>query len=52
MNPFDSKKLTDLAILDFNKAFDTVPHRKFLYNLNLYGIDGKINSWIASFEVK
>ena len=30
---FDSKQQTDLIILDFSKAFDTVPHRKRLFKL-------------------
>ena len=49
MKQFDSKKQTDLAILDFSKAFDTVPHKKLLHKLKHYGIDGKINKWIRSF---
>ena len=44
MKSFDAKKYTDLIILDFSKAFDTVPHK-----LNNYGIDGKINKWIENF---
>ena len=49
MKSFDSKKQTDLVILDFSKAFDTVPHKKLLRKLNNYGIDGKINKWIEHF---
>ena len=40
---------TDLLILDFCKAFDTVPHRRLLSKLNHYGIGGKINKWIESW---
>jgi len=43
MKSFDAKKKTDLVILDFSEAFDTVPHTKLLHKLNNYGIDGKIN---------
>ena len=43
------KKQTGLAILDFSKAFDTVPHQKILQKLKHYGIDGKINKWVGSF---
>lgn len=49
MKSFDAKKQTDLVILDFSKAFDTVPHTKLLHKLNNYGIDGKINKWIENF---
>jgi hypothetical protein len=49
MKSFDAKKQTDLVILDFSKAFDTVPHKKLLHKLNNYGIDGKINKWIEKF---
>merc|ERR1712115_104779 len=42
-------KQTDVAILDFSKAFDTVPHRKLLHKLSCYGIKGSLHSWIKSF---
>ena len=47
MQNFDSKQQTDFIILDFSKAFDTVPHKK----LSKYGITGNINKWIQSFLV-
>jgi hypothetical protein len=28
----------DVAVLDFSKAFDVVPHKRLLYNLGFYGI--------------
>ena len=31
MKTFDKKEQTDLAILDFSKAFDTVTNRKLLH---------------------
>ena len=46
---FDIKKQVDLEILDFSKAFDTVPHHNLLHKLTLYGIYGKINQWIKTF---
>ena len=49
MKTFDSKKQTDLVMLDFSKAFDTVPHKKLLHKIKYYGIDGKINNWIKMF---
>ena len=47
----DSKQQTDLLILDFSKAFETVPHKKLLFKLSKYGITGNINKWIQSFLV-
>jgi hypothetical protein len=46
---FDTKKQIDIAILDFSKAFDTVPHNGLLSKLQHYGIDGKITIWISNF---
>ena len=39
----------DMAILDFSKAFDVVPHRRLLGKLSLYGINGPILRWIEVF---
>ena len=39
----------DIAILDFSKAFDMVPHNGLLSKLKLYGIDEKIWQWIYNF---
>ena len=49
MQNFDSKQQTSLIILDFSKAFDTIPHKKLLFKLSKYGINGNINKWIQSF---
>ena len=46
---FDNKIQTDIAILDFSKAFDTVPHKRLLTKLSHYGVNGNINKWIESF---
>ena len=35
--------------MDFQKAFDTVPHRRLLGKLESYGIRSKTKRWIASF---
>ena len=48
---FDSKQQTDLVILGFCKAFDTVPHKKLLFKRSKCGITGNINKWIQSFLV-
>ena len=36
----------DIAVLDFLKAFDTVPYDGLLSKLKHYGIDDKILLWI------
>jgi hypothetical protein len=43
---------TDVIILDFSKAFDTVPHAKLLQKLQHYGIRGPVLSWIQTFLTK
>ena len=46
---FENNKQVDVAILDFSKAFDTVPHKKLLHKLRQYGITGPIHSWLQNF---
>ena len=35
--------------LDFQKAFDKVPHRRLLMKLQAHGIDGEILRWIKEW---
>ncbi len=39
----------DVAILDFSKAFDMVPHKRLLHKLGSYGIDGPTHTWLMNF---
>ena len=49
LSSFNSKSQIDVAILDFSKAFDTVPYAGLLGKLEHYGIDSKILLWITNF---
>ena len=39
----------DLLLLDFSKAFDTVPHKRLLSKLMYYGINGPLCEWINAW---
>ena len=45
----DKRKQLDLAVLDFSKAFDSVPHERLLKKLDHYGIRGSTHTCIRSF---
>ena len=45
----DSNLQTDVIVLDFSKAFDTVPHNRLLHKINHYGVRGHLLTWISSF---
>ena len=47
----DEGKGLDVLYLDYQKAFDTVPHRRLLAKLKWYGIDGKLLLWIENFLI-
>ena len=49
LSRLDSNDEVDVAILDFSKAFDVVPHKRLLRKLRLYGIEGRTLTWISSF---
>ena len=42
---------TDVILLDFSKAFDSVPHERLLVKLDFYGIRGKMLNWIRAFLI-
>ena len=39
----------DIIYLDFQKAFDTVPHERLLNQLKNFGISGNVHSWIKNY---
>jgi hypothetical protein len=43
------KQQIDCLVLDFAKAFDTVPHQRLLYKLEYYGVRGNTLEWIESW---
>ena len=45
----DNKIQTDAILLDFQKAFDKVPHQRLLYKLKYYGISPQALNWVHSF---
>ena len=45
----DKAKSLDIIYLDFQKAFDKVPHEKLLLKTEALGITGNIHRWIASW---
>lgn len=46
---FDNNIQTDVIYLDFEKAFDRVPHNRLLYKLEHYGVRGHLLKFISSF---
>ena len=49
MYGLDRGKQHDLAVLDFSKAFDCVPHARLLKKLDHYGVRGGTHLWIKAF---
>ena len=41
----NNRKPTDIAFLDFSKAFDSVPHERLLFKVERHGIDGSAFQW-------
>ncbi len=49
MSLSDQKIWTDVVVLDFSKAFDTIPHDKLLGKLKEHVIHGKTWKWVSIF---
>ena len=48
-NTIQRGESTHVAVLDFSKAFDKVPHQRLLRKLYYYGIYGELLDWFESF---
>jgi hypothetical protein len=48
LSSFKRKQQVDVAILDFSKAFDTVPHDRLLWKIENYGKKGELLTWLSS----
>nr|VZH90178.1 unnamed protein product [Spirometra erinaceieuropaei] len=47
----DDRHAVHIAFIDFQKAFDTVPHQRLLHKLEKIGISGNFHKWIENFLV-
>ena len=45
----DRREQIDMLVLDFSKAFDTVPHQRLLRKMEFYGINGEVLNWISDW---
>ena len=45
----DNKNCIGILYLDFQKAFDSVPHQRLLTKLKGYGFKGKLLTWVENF---
>ena len=48
-NTHDNTKAIDIIFLDFQKAFDKVPHDKLMLKIKALGINGNIGKWIENW---
>ena len=45
----DKHEIVDVIYLDFNKVFDSVPHKRLIGVLKQYGVIGRTLNWITDF---
>ena len=46
---YDHSRAIDILYLDFQKAFDKVPHKRLMMKVRSLGILGKIADWIEDW---
>ena len=46
---YEEGRAVDIIYLDFQRAFDKVPHRKLLNKVESHGISGHIHRWISDW---
>ena len=46
---YDESRAVDLVYLDFQKAFDKVPHKRLLSKVMSHGISGNIHGWLKDW---
>lgn len=48
-NSYDETKAVDIIYLDFQKAFDTVPHKRLISKVKAHGIAGNTLNWLTDW---
>ena len=48
-NLYDNTRAVDIIYLDFQKAFDKVPHKRLINKVKAHGITGDIAAWIEDW---
>ena len=46
---YDESRSVDVIYLDFQKAFDKVPHKRLLNKLQTHGISGNMKNWLEDW---
>ncbi len=46
----DHKVQVNIAVLDFSKVFNIVPHKSLMHKLTHYGLGGNVHNWVGSLE--
>ena len=46
---YDNTRAVDVVYLDFQKAFDKVPHKRLISKVKAHGITGHLSNWIENW---